>query len=629
MAKAVDFFFSSYVTPWQQRYLAALADGLAHGATITPRDPQPQAPVTLQFTTTAALPIERVAVYYTTDGSEPLGERGSATNGIVVQAEMGALSRDDLSDGPVYHWHATLPGQPDDTLVRYRADAWSLTDPALHRYADDRDPIGAPPVHGRLFAYSVDRWQPPEWMRDAVIYHIFVDRFNAAHDERPMRDPGSITGFYGGTLRGIIEKLDYIQSLGANCIWLSPVFESPTHHGYNPSSYDTVSHRYGTNETLRQLIADSHQRGMRVILDFVANHTSDEHPLFREARRDPSGPAGCMYTIGDWPPYGYRAYAAVRDMPELATERETVRRYLIDAAQSWVGSFGADGLRLDFMAGPSHAFWTEFQRGIKQRYPQALTLGEITDTPEVIASYAGRVDGYMDFPLSGMLRRVFAQRTAPLSDLLSFLVQRAPTLPADMCRATLLDNHDTHRFIWLAEGDTRRLQLASLCQMTLDGTPIIYYGTEVGLSQYGDAHKENAYARAPMFWQEGFQDRHLLEHYRRIIALRQAHPALRSGQLVPLAPRLDGDATASREQVGVYLRHHDGDCLLVTINNTQQRIALTIPLDDLRSALGNAAPAVLTPHIAYATTPPYSYTVRDDAIHLELCPLSAAVLTLT
>jgi cyclomaltodextrinase / maltogenic alpha-amylase / neopullulanase len=628
MAKAVDFFFSSYVTPWQQRYLAALADGIAHGAVITPRDPQPDVPVTLQFTTAAVLPIERVAIYYTTDGSEPQGERGIATNGTALLVENGELSRDDLSEQPVYHWHATLPGQPDGTLVRYRADAWSLTNPTLHRYADDRDPIGAPPVHGRRFAYSVDRWQPPEWVRDAVIYHIFVDRFNAAHDERPMRDPGSITGFYGGTLRGIIEKLDYIQSLGANCIWLSPVFESPTHHGYNPSSYETVAHRYGTNETLRQLIAASHQRGIRVILDFVANHTSDEHPLFREGRRDPQGPAGRMYTIGDWPPYGYRAYAAVRDMPELATERPEVRHYLTDAARSWIGSFGADGLRLDYMAGPSHAFWTEFQRGIKQHYPDALTLGEITDTPKVIATYAGRIDGFMDFPLSGMLRRVFAQRSAPLSDLLAFLVRRAPVLPAEMCRATLLDNHDSHRFLWLAEGDTRRLQLASLCQMTLDGMPIVYYGTEVGLSQYGDAHKENAYARAPMFWEEGFQDRHLLEHYRHLIALRHAHPALRSGDFTPLAPHLDDDAATSREQVGAYLRHQGDDRLLVALNNTQQRVSLTIPLDDIRSALGGTPTIKLTPRVAYATTPPNIFTLRDAAIHLELWPLSAVILTL-
>src|SRR5262249_42435736 len=150
----------------------------------------------------------------------------------------------------------------------------------------------------------------------------------------------------------------------------------------------------------------------RTVLDFVANHTSDEHPLFREALRDPDGPAGHMYTIGDWPPYGYRAYASVRNMPELATEREEVRHYLIDAAREWLGPFGADGLRLDHVHGPSHAFWAAFQRDIKQHFPQALTLGEVTETPEAIATYAGRLDGFMDFPLSGMLRRAFAQRTA-------------------------------------------------------------------------------------------------------------------------------------------------------------------------------------------------------------------------
>jgi pullulanase/glycogen debranching enzyme len=129
-----------------------------------------------------------------------------------------------------------------------------------------------------------------------------------------------------------------------------------------------------------------------------------------------------------------------------------------------------------------------------------------------------------------------------------------------------------------------------------------------------------------MFWQEGFQDRSLLEHYRHLTALRHAHPALRSGYFAPLPLQLDA-ADASREQVGAYLRHQDGDRLLVALNNTHQPVTLTIPLADIASALGDTADHLIGT-LAYATTPPSTFTVRDGALHLALSPLSAAVLTL-
>ncbi len=430
---------------------------------------------------------------------------------------------------------------------------------------------------GRIFAYHVDRWMVPEWWRDAVVYQIYVDRFNAAHNEPPLlnHEEDDITGYFGGTLNGVLEKLDYLLALGINCIWLSPVFESPVYHGYNPSDYYTVARSYGSNETLRRLIREAHRRDMRVLLDFVASHTSDQHPAFIAAKSDSNSATAGWYAFGDWPPYGYRSYAHVRNMPELMTESADVQRYLSDAALYWLDDFGADGLRLDYVPGPSHAFWTRFQQAIKERFPQALTVGEVSAPLAEIASYAGRMDAFMDFPLAEQLRRVFAQRTAPLADLLAYLDERQAALPATMQRATLPDNHDMHRFLWLAEGRIERLKLAATCHLTLDGTPIIYYGTEVGLSQYGDAHKENAYAHAPMFWDER-QDRALLEHYRRLIALRHDHPALRYGACTTLPVAIVDTPAADQRQVGAYLRPLDDDALLIVLNNNESPVRLRI-----------------------------------------------------
>jgi glycosidase len=183
----------------------------------------------------------------------------------------------------------------------------------------------------------------------------------------------------------------------------------------------------------------------------------------------------------------------------------------------------------------------------------------------------------MNFALARVLRMVFAQRQEPLAALLAFLDKRSALVPPNMSYATLLDNHDMHRFLWLAGGDTARLKLAALCQMTLDGVPIVYYGTEVGLSQSGDAHLENAYARAPMLWGQQ-QDQDVLTLYRQLIALRHAHPALRSNNLLMLPARALNAMPAVQEQVGAYLRWQGQDVVVVVVNNAEESVRLQVPL---------------------------------------------------
>jgi glycosidase len=620
--EAADFFFSSSSLSYGERRLrAALEHGLWHGSEIARRDPVPDESVTLFFASNARLPIDRVAIYYTTDGTEPDGERGAARG---TSSLIWAVSGDTTLDGPtglmVHAWQAEIPGQPDGTLVRYRADGWSAAEPEIQRYADDVEPVSAPPAQGRLFAYSVDQFHPPEWFANAVIYHIFVDRFATGADEPPLRDPGSIQGVFGGTLRGVHEKLDYIQSLGATCIWLSPVFESLSAHGYDPTDYYHVAKRLGTDETLVHLIEAAHERGLRVVLDFVANHTSEQHPLFREARTNPSSDAARFYTFSPAWRHGYATYAHVRTMPELATEHAEVQRYLMGAALDWLGHYGADGLRLDYVPGPPHAFWAAFQRGIKHHYPDAVTIGEITSPLDEIATYAGRMDAYMDFSLTDMLRRVFADRSATLADLLAELQARMPDLPLGMARATLLDNHDMHRFLWLAEGDRARLKLAAVCHLTLDGTPIVYYGTEVGVSQSADASIENAYARAPMLWGAD-QDTSLLAHYRQLISLRRAHPALRHGKWEPVPVEIEDSADAvTMAQVGGYLRTLADDRILVVLNNSDRAVMARITLGEHISGRLGGVCNVLTPGEGAAPV------IADAMVRVELPSLGAVVL---
>lgn len=570
MIQVFDYFFGSYITPQEQRLRFVAQNGVQHASELSPNDPLPGQPVRLSIITDAALPIDRVAVYLTSDGTEPGGERGLSEQSQVVLAEIATQEDQTVGDTPVRRWQALLPGQPDGTLVRYRIDAWDSSDRTRRWTADASDPIAAPAPHGREFAYHVDWRQAPDWVCDAIVYHIFVDRFAVASDQPPMRDPGSLTEFYGGTIRGITEKLEYLSDLGVNCLWLSPVMESPTYHGYNPTSYHEVSQRFGSNADLRELIAAAHARGMRVLLDFVANHTSNEHPAFLAAQhaaldgeQGAAPPNKEWYTFGADYRNGYLTYYDVSGMPVLKTDTAPVRSYLVEAARQWLTDFGADGLRLDNVSGPVHSFWTYFQEGIKDNIPDALTLGEVTGNMGDISTYGGRLDACMDFPLTKMSRCVFAQRDATLDELLAMIETHEAEFPARMARARVLDNHDMHRFLWLANDDTRRLKLAMTFLMMLPGFPIIYYGTEVGLSQRDGPPGKDAYAREPMPWGSD-QQTDILEHTRWLIARRMERVSLRRGQMARVPIALTCGAAS---QVGALARWNDREATIVVLNN--------------------------------------------------------------
>ena len=619
-----DFFFSPYPTAQERRLQAGIAEGIAHVSRIFPSDPLPGHSVALLFSTKASLPIDQIAVYYTTDGTEPEGMQGHVVHGTLVLAEQEEIEK----QASVRHWRATLPGQPENTLVRYRADGWNAQ--GEHWLVDAVEPVSVAPLHGRIFAYHVDCWTTPQWWYDAIVYHIFVDRFNAASDEPQLQDyrQNIITGFFGGTIRGILEKLDYIQALGANCLWLSPIFESPTAHGYNASDYFTVAKRYGTNETLRQLTGEAHRRGMRVLFDFVANHTSNEHAAFLAAMADPGSPTTTWYEFDATTSNSYRSYAGGTDMPELRTDDAGVQRYLFDAAIYWLQDLGADGLRLDYAPGPSHTFWTLFQQHVKSHVPDAVTLGEITGSLDEIATYAGRIDAFMDFPETHLFRKTFAQRDMPLTTMLAQFDTRH--LPQDMSRATLLDNHDMHRFLWIADGKVERLKIAALCHFTLEGTPIVYYGTEIGLSQYDDAFKENAYARAPMLWGDQ-QDASLLAFYRRLLALRNAHDTLRHGTRRTLTVEVDtvnDNKSEQQEQVGGYMRVLGKQFLLVLFNNNEQKVRVRLSLGNILRHEGiedipDALQELLSTHEDKQV---HTITIQHGLAEIELAALEAVVL---
>src|SRR5438445_45091 len=427
------------------------------------------------------------------------------------------------SPGHDARWVGRPPAADAGDVSRYRIKV-HLRDPeATPVWASASDPRAG----GQEFAFDTDPPPPPEWVRDAICYHVMVDRFARAGEEK-MPPPADSTALYGGTLDGIGEHIEHIESLGCNVLWLSPVHKSPSHHGYDHEDFLEVEPRYGGDEALERLVKAAHSRGMRVLLDFVPNHTGRGHHLFRDAI-EKDGDAAAYYRFWQWPHY-YRSFSDVISLPELDTGNRTVQDHLVRAAQHWLTAYGADGIRCDHVTGVDPAFWVELRRGLREVKPDALILGEATGTTDWLARYAGRLDAIFDFDLTYYVRQALARGRMDAAAFAGWLEEHEHAFPG-LALATVLDNHDMNRFLWMANGNVERVKLATTLLMTLPGMPVIYYGSEVGLSQRHDAEIENAEARLPMSW-GGEQNQDLLEHFRRLGRTRRGSPALRGGRLV-------------------------------------------------------------------------------------------------
>ncbi len=516
----------------------AMRRGLQHRHDLAPQDPAPGQPVTLTVRAGPDLAVDRAACYYTLDGSPPAGSRGRASNGQAVPLQQAEVAWDSLVWGYVTLWRGELPAQPEGTVVRYRLSAWSEGGPEI--FADWPDaqqtvekaaeaffhnrpqPEVAPgdPATGTTFTYHVDCLGPPAWAREAVIYEIFVDRFYPG-DGQGWLQTRDLSRFCGGTLWGVRDRLDYLADLGVTCLWLTPIFPSPTPHGYDATDYFQVAPRLGGDEALRALVQAAHARGIRIILDLVCNHLSDRHPIFQQALSDPDSPYRDWFFWDD-SAVGYRSFFGVRQMPQLNLAHPDARRWMIDIGLHWLREFEVDGYRLDYANGPGPDFWSDFWAACKAARPDCFCFGEIVDAPDALRAYVGRLDGSLDFHLEDALRRTYALQQWSEADFERFLARHLAYFPPDFIMPTFLDNHDMNRFLYVAGGNKAALRRAAAVQMRLPGPPVIYYGTEVGLSQtQGRVGIGLEVSRAPMIW-GAEQDRDLLAYYQALIRQRHA-----------------------------------------------------------------------------------------------------------
>lgn len=514
----------------------ALLKGVRHRHNISPLDPKPGEDVTIQVTTDSGMAFERVALYYTTDGTAPIGSRGVATNGTALEFKERIVEWDSLAWGFVVCWKAVIPAQSEGTMVQYVISAWS--DEGSEVCADspnfDDERQHACMIHFKnipqnsvwvdtgqfpyenVFNYHVDNFEPPTWADSAVIYHIFVDRFYPG-DSKTWQQTANLDDFCGGTLWGVHDKLDYLADLGINCIWLSPTWTSPTHHGYDITDYKHVEPRLGGDNALRAVVEGAHQRGIRILLDMACNHISNQHPIFLEAQSDENSPYRDWFFFNDQSILGYKAFFNVAGMPRINLDVPAARDWMIANAVLWLRDFDVDGYRLDVADGPGPNFWNYFRKACRAVKSDCLLFGEVVDIPHRLRTYAGRLDGCLDFPLVEAMRHTFALESLTEAQFEAFAADNSAYYPGNFVRPTFLDNHDMNRFSYLAANDVAKLKRAAIRQFQLPGPHIIYYGTEVDVPQDKTIQEGGfSVSRGLMLWDEN-QNQDLFRFYKQLI----------------------------------------------------------------------------------------------------------------
>ncbi|MGB1253628.1 MAG: alpha-amylase family glycosyl hydrolase [Candidatus Promineifilaceae bacterium] len=478
---------------------------LWHGSQLQPPMPRPNEAPTAVVRVKSNIGVRRVIIHIT--------EPAEATIALSV-----AETKWDLIDWCYYQvWSAELPPQPEGVLVRYSVEAERVDGVVIS-------------AETPTFAYLVGDPSPPAWTDAAIVYQIFPDRF-AADSDQTLPDYDDPNKIFGGTLCGIISRLDYVADLGFNTIWLNPFFPDHTHHGYHARDYFSVNPRLGTLDELRELRDEAKKRNIRLIIDFVANHWGSNHPTFQDAVTNRDSVYHDWYNWQSWPEK-YETFFGVADLPQVNTNHPAARDYLLDAARFWA-EFGFDGFRLDYAVGPTLAFWSAFRQAVRAANPEAWIFGEVVEGPDSQVRYIGRFDGSFDFMLAQSLRATFALQTRSLIEFDQFLTQHEAWMPANFSRPSFFDNHDMDRFLYLAGGDLRKLKLVAACQFTLQGQPVLYYGTEVGVTQRTPMHAPDSFGmaegRRPMRWGAD-QNSELHAYFRKLIHLRRDNPVLWRGK---------------------------------------------------------------------------------------------------
>ena len=395
------------------------------------------------------------------------------------------------------------------------------------------------------------------WYKDAIFYQVYV---------RAFRDSN---GDGHGDIKGLIQKLDYLQELGIDCIWLMPLYPSPLKDdGYDIADYYNIAETFGTLDDFRNLIDAAHARDIRIIMDLVLNHTSDQHPWFQSSRADRNSPYHDYYVWSDtdqkyrdariifvdtepsnwtWNEttgqfYWHRFYAS---QPDLNYDNPKVQQEMMKVASFWLG-MGIDGFRADAVPylferegtncenlPETHAYLKELRAFIDKNFPGRILLCEANQWPEDVRPYFGEGDEFhigFHFPI---MPRIYMAIKKGRGEDMREILRRTPSIPENCQWCIFLRNHDEltlemvtedeRQWMWknyapeprmrlnlgirrrlapLLENDNRKIRLAHSLLLSLPGSPILYYGDEIGMGENIWLDDRNG-VRTPMQWETG------------------------------------------------------------------------------------------------------------------------------
>ncbi|MGV4322776.1 glycoside hydrolase family 13 protein [Bacillus mojavensis] len=388
------------------------------------------------------------------------------------------------------------------------------------------------------FVHEADTFQAPEWAKSTVWYQIFPERFaNGREDLSPenvlpwgSKDP-DVNDFFGGDLQGIVDKLDYVEDLGVNGIYLTPIFSAPSNHKYDTLDYYSIDPHFGDPELFRTLVSQIHQRGMRIMLDAVFNHIGSASPQWQDVVKN-----GAQSRYKDWfhihsfpvTEGNYDTFAFTPDMPKLHTANPEVQRYLLDIALYWIREFDIDGWRLDVANEVDHAFWKTFKQAVSAEKPDIYILGEIWHSSEPWLR-GDEFHAVMNYPFTEPMIEYFADRAIPASRMAHRLNAHLMNgmKQVNEVMFNLLDSHDTKRLLTRCRNDEKKARALLAFMFAQTGSPCIYYGTEIGLDGENDP-----LCRKCMVWDKEKQNQEMHTFMKRLIALRkQENTVLTEGTL--------------------------------------------------------------------------------------------------
>jgi glycosidase len=575
-----------------------------------------------------------------------------------------AMTLDAAHSGATYDfWKATIPLTSvgiwtyDFQVQNGSAQTWYADLPRLGFGAAGAG-VSTQPRATQYYLITAYRggFKVPSWLKGAVMYQIFPDRFyngDKSNDKKVMNpayawhatiiknwyapEPTTVDynqlNYYGGDLQGIIDKFSYLKGLGVNVLYLNPIFQAGTNHGYDTANYKLIAPHFGTLKTFKTLIADAHRDHMKVILDGVFNHTSSDSVYFNRyghfkdsgAYQSQTSPYYNWYTFQKWP-NAYSDYFGIDTLPQLS-ETTAVKNFIYKSASSvaqyWLAQ-GADGWRLDHSVGKSDAWWQDFRAALKKRFPNDALICECDYTPSIsglpvlgnIAPFIGvpnllgnMFDGDMNYPFQQVVMSFFADGSEGLanvpftaSQLLNGLLHITELMPPPAIYGSMnvIGTHDTARALSVLSNNVAEMKQLAALQMAWPGMPEIYYGDEAGETGIGSP---DTVKREPFPWSH--PNKGLQAFYRKVIHLRETNSALQDGSVRAVSAN-DANRLVAFERV-------DGkEVVPVMINDGKAAQSVSVPtaglkkgttlVDGVSGKKYKVTGSTLTVHVAAMTT---------------------------